>query len=183
MQSLTEKRTELTLRKATAADVARLEKLVQDAYRGGRSTVDWKNEDHLVQGPRTTAEELAQLIGSADAAILIFETHLYEMAGCVMVENHSCGEGHIGLLAVNPDLQNCGVGGRLLSAAESYAVKHYESHTGVMWVLSNRDELLHWYCSKGYELTEEQEPFPGPETGLVQLAQNLYFRVVRKSLR
>lgn len=174
----------LSLRAAKPTDLPKLLTLVEDAYRGGRSSVSWKNEDHLVKGPRTSAEEILKFVSSSDSEILVLEDIGTEpkctLAGCVLVEKHDGGQGHIGMLAVNPDMQNMGIGGKLLTAAEDHAIQQFHCTSGVMWVLSNRDELLTWYQSRGYALTGETEPFPGPETGLVQLASNLHFRVIRK---
>lgn len=175
-------RPELQLRIAEQSDGAILERLVADAYRGGRATVSWKNEDHLVKGPRTSSDELSNMITSPDSRILVLETSAGDVVGCVLVENHHEGDVHIGLLTVNPDFQNLGVGGLLLAEAEAFARTEFRSTGAVMWVLSHRDELLGWYQSKGYSLTGQTEPFPGDETGLVQLEQGLHFRVIRKSL-
>lgn len=170
-----------SVRCAGREDVHKLAALIEDAYRGGRASVAWKNEHDLVQGPRTSVQELINIVESADSVILMLESNGV-LAGSVMVENHQTN-GHIGMLAVNPDFQNRGIGGRLLQLAELYAQQKFGKSEFVMWVLSDRTELLQWYCSKGYALTGETAPFPcTEETGLVPRNKDVHFLVIRKLL-
>lgn len=174
----------VSLREAIIADAEKLEALVHQAYRSGKASVDWKNEDYLVQGPRITAAELRSTIASADAAILLSEVITNRTAapvGCVLIEKHG-SEAHIGLLSVSPQCQNSGLGRSLINAAENHARRNFNCSTAKMFVLSGRSELLNWYKRLGYTETGETAPFPGPETGLTALQENPHFVVISKRL-
>lgn len=174
----------INMRAARLTDVDALEKLVQLAYRGGKATVAWKNENHLVKGPRIEQAELKALVETDDANILIAEIAEQDrvlMVGCVLVEQH--GEAaHIGLLAVNPDCQNMGLGKKLVQAGEEHAANHFNCSVAKMFVLNGRDELLGWYKRLGYAETGVTEPFPGAETGLTAIDTNAYFTEISKTL-
>jgi ribosomal protein S18 acetylase RimI-like enzyme len=178
----------ITMRAARLNDVAELEKLVHLAYRGGKATVDWKNENHLVKGPRIEQAELTALIETDEANILVAEIKdtagpkdAYTLVGCVLVEHH--GEAaHIGLLAVNPDCQNLGLGKQLVKAGEEHAANHFGCTIAKMFVLNGRDELLGWYKRLGYVETGVTEPFPDAETGLTAVDKNAYFTEISKPL-
>lgn len=165
----------LTLRSARTTDVPALEVLVQEAYRGGKSTVSWKNEHDRVAGPRTTPEELLNYIASDASNILILESENGVLAGCVCVEKHGA-DAHIGMLAVSPSFQNQGVARQLLMEAETHGQAEFGCTSGVMWVLSGRDELMEFYKRRGYERTGETVPFPN----VTLLKGDPFFCVIRK---
>ena len=174
-----------TLRAAAAGDAQKLAEIVHLAYRGGLSPVAWKNENHLVSGPRATAEDIDQILESADKIILIAEILKADQAdvvGCVQIEDYGQGEAHIGLLTVRPDCQNLGLGKLLVQAAEEYARQHWQSKTATMSVLYNRAELLDWYLRLGYALTGETAPFVGVGTGLTTHFENPHFVVISKDI-
>jgi len=167
---------------ATLADIEQLEKLVNLAYRGGKSTVSWKNEDHLVEGPRIVPDDLRKYINAKDESRILFlrnEENL--IVGTVHIEKHG-NEAHIGMLAVHPDFQNYGLGKKLLLLGEDCAVKIFNCTTGKMFVFGGREELLNWYKKMGYECTGETMPFFGPESGLKPKVENAHFVVVEKKL-
>jgi len=171
------------IRPANTGDVIRLVDLVQAAYRGGKAKVSWKNEHDLVQGPRITAPEIHELIDRSTAALLTATpSDKQEIIGCVLVEKHSENEVHIGLLAVDPDCQNIGLGRVLLNAAEQYAVEMFNCTQATMFVLSGREELLDWYKRMGYQETGETKPFLEPESGVIAVDTEAHFRVISKEL-
>ncbi|MBX9693817.1 MAG: GNAT family N-acetyltransferase, partial [Cyanobacteria bacterium] len=177
---------QLLERIAVSADAQELRDLVHLSYRGGKSTVPWKNENEFVDGERISQEELSRLIQSKTARILILETvgrdeATAKIVGCVLIEDgEDAHDAHIGLLTVHPDFQNLGLGKALLAHAEEFARRELDAHTATMWVLSAREGLLQWYVSLGYEETGETEPFPENEETC--LYPDPYFRVIRKSL-
>lgn len=176
---------DLSFRTANLSDIAHLEKLVHLAYRGGKATVAWKNEDHLVKGPRITAAELKELVESNTAAIMLAEmpgNGHSELVGCVLVEDHGT-DAHIGLLAVSPDCQNMGIGKKLICAAETYAHHHFKQTIAKMCVLSGREELLGWYKSLGYKETGKTEPFPGADSGLQTANTDAHFIEISKNIQ
>ncbi len=172
----------LVTNKATLADLGDLELVVNLAYRGGKATVAWKNEHHLVQGPRITLAELKTYIESADSCILTLrEKDSQKLVGCVQIERKT-QEAHIGMLTVHPECQNLGLGKMLLLKAGDYAKNDFKCTIAKMCVLGGRVELLNWYKKMGYEETGESMPFFGPESGLTPLIENPHFIVVQKPL-
>lgn len=167
---------------ATLKDMSELEVLVNLAYRGGKSTVAWKNEDHLVEGPRIVPADLEKYINATESSTILFlRDDKKLMVGTVHVEKHD-DEAHIGMLAVHPDFQNFGLGKKLLHIGEDHARDFYKCKIGKMFVFAGREELLAWYRKMGYELTGETMPFFGPDSGLTPKVENAHFVVVSKNL-
>lgn len=169
------------VRLAKHCDAQSLERMVDLAYRGGKSTVSWKNEDDLVKGSRISEQELQELISSSQSALLLAEQGEV-LVGCIHIERANETEAHIGLLAVHPEHQNKGLGRFLLVSAEHYARDQFGCALAKMFVLSGRNELLAWYKTFGYRETGETAKFPGPESGLVPLKGAPYFVIIEKKL-
>jgi ribosomal protein S18 acetylase RimI-like enzyme len=175
---------EITFRDAAPSDVEQLERVIQLAYRGGKASVDWKNEHTQVTGPRTTVGDLQQLLRCESAHILVAEMedgNGRSIAGCVLIEEDD-DDCIIGMLAVDPGRQNLGLGRLLVRAAEQHAVSKLGYKAAKMWVLGGRDELLAWYKRLGYEATGETRPFFGPEAGVIPTDPNAHFVVIAKAL-
>lgn len=171
----------INIREAIATDILSLETLVNLAYRGGKATVAWKNENHLVVGPRATAAGLQEQVSSPDTTILVSEADEH-LSGCVLIEKK--GENsHIGMLSVHPEMQNLGLGKMLITKAEEYAREQFHSKNAIMFVLSGRPELLGWYEKLGYSQTGKTAPFPNnPAIGLQPLSADAHFCVISKAL-
>ncbi len=168
--------------KATSADIKDLEEVVNLAYRGGKASVPWKNENHLVKGPRITTDELTKHLSAKGSTILLIrDKKNATLAGCVHIEINE-QEAHIGMLTVHPEYQNLGLGKKLLNLAGDFAKNDMHCKIAKMCVLGGREELLAWYKKMGYELTGESMPFFGPESGLTPLCENPHFVVVKKAL-
>lgn len=170
---------EIVITKAQPGDEPQLLELVHAAYRRAKGVSSWTNEDKLVKGIRTTTEELTEVLTSSDKAILKAKVN-GQLCGCVQVDDTGEGQGYIGLLSVDPDVQSKGLGKRLLQAAEDYARSEFAATGAIMWILEGRSELLDWYKRSGYQETGETEPFPGPESGAIALVENLRFMVIKK---
>lgn len=178
----------LTFRKATQADVPVLDALVRSAYRGESSKQGWTTEAHFIEGERIDEAGILAKINEPGGAILIAsggpDGHAPPLACCeVLVYPGAGGLAYFGLFAVDPALQNGGIGKKVLAEAERYArdvlgVKRLEMQ--VLWM---RDELIAWYVRRGYELLEEKRPFPyeHAENGK-PLRDDLYFVILRKEL-
>lgn len=173
----------LLVSRAGKEDIVELENIVNLAYRGGQASVAWKNENHLVQGPRVTQDDLQKYMESDESTILLLRSDTGELLACVQIE-HKQGqtEAHIGMLTVHPKYQNFGLGRRLLQLAGDFAKNDLACRKAKMCVFAGRQELLAWYAKMGYELTGEKMPFFGPESGLTPLVDNAHFVVVSKIL-
>jgi len=86
---------------------------------------------------------------------------------------------YLGMLTVSPELQNSGVGKKLLQQAEIHA-----SALGlpkiVMTVISVREELIAWYKRNGYLDTGAREPFPASDVHIPITEVPLEFIVLEK---
>lgn len=165
---------------ANLSDIETLVEVVQLAYRGGLATVDWKNENHLVTGPRIDSAKMKALIEGDDTYVLKIE-HEGKLAGCVLieVEGDACV---IGMLSVHPEMQNLKLGKRLVQDAETFAKSEIGSKEARMYVLSQRAELLEWYQRLGYEKNGERKEFPAEEEGSKPVDKDTYLAVICKKL-
>jgi ribosomal protein S18 acetylase RimI-like enzyme len=165
--------------KATTADVSALNKLINSAYRGESSKKGWTTEANLLEGLRTTEEELTATILDQKNTILKY-TNSNQLIGCVLlIEKEQ--QLYLGMLTVSPDLQNSGIGKKLLQQAEIYALALGLPKI-IMTVISVREELIAWYKRNGYLDTGAREPFPVSEVHVTIAEQPLEFIVLEKRI-
>ena len=170
---------QLNIKKATTDHIAALERLVNSAYRGESSRAGWTTEADLLGGVRITAAGLKALLENPDVTILIIEDSAGNIAGCVELKLEKDAL-YLGMLTVAPQLQNAGIGKKLLYAAEDWERK--QARTKIrMTVITLRDTLIAWYLRHGYQPTGQKLPFPDdPKFGLPK--QQLEFIVLEKQL-
>ena len=107
--------------KSNLADVTALNLLINSAYRGESSKKGWTTEANLLEGLRTNEQELNEILIDPKNTILKF-TENNTISGCVLlIEKEK--KLYLGMLTVSPDLQNSGVGKKLLQEAEKHALK------------------------------------------------------------
>ncbi|MEO8532858.1 MAG: N-acetyltransferase [Flavobacterium sp.] len=143
--------------KATLQDIPALNILINSAYRGETSKKGWTTEANILEGKRTTEEELTETIQDPKNTILKFTENDKIIGSVLLVE-----KGHqlyLGMLTVSPELQNSGIGKKMLAEAENHA-KSLGLFSIIMSVISVREELIAWYKRNGYTETGEREPFP-----------------------
>ncbi|MEG1451889.1 GNAT family N-acetyltransferase [Brevundimonas sp.] len=173
---------EITFRTATMADIEILHALVESAYRGASAKAGWTHEADLLDGQRTDAAELSDIINDKEQTItLAFDGD--DLAGCVNVSNKGEGRAYLGMLTVDPQRQAGGLGRRLIEAAEQGAVSVFGAGVMEMTVIAQRKELIAYYERRGYGLTPETRPFPlhDPRFGDAR-RDDLYFVVMEKAL-
>jgi len=163
--------------KATLEDLSALEKLINSAYRGETSKQGWTTEANLLEGKRITEDELAETIQSKKNTILKF-TKNGQIMGCVLLVEKK-NQLYLGMLTVSPDLQNSGIGKKLLQEAEVHALVLGLPKI-IMTVISIREELIAWYKRHGYVDTGAREPFPLNGTDAIIAKQPLEFIVMEK---
>ena len=88
---------------------------------------------------------------------------------------------YLGMLTVSPKIQARGIGKKLLSAAETHALKN-DCDKIEMTVISDRAELIAWYERNGYHVTEETKPFH-TEARFGVPRKNLEFLVMEKMIK
>ena len=163
--------------KVVAADIASLNTLINSAYRGEFSKKGWTTEAHILEGSRTTEAELLEIIQDASNTILKFSDN-GKIIGCVLLKAKA-NELYLGMLTVSPELQNSGVGKKLLQQAEIFA-SELRLPKIVMTVISVREELIAWYKRNGYVDTGAREPFPVSDVFNTTTQEPLEFMVLEK---
>lgn len=146
--------------KATLADIPALNILINSAYRGETSKKGWTTEANLLEGKRTNEEELTQTIQNPKNTILKYTENNTVIGSVLLVEKGQ--QLYLGMLTVSPELQNSGIGKKMLAEAENHA-KALGLSSIIMTVISVREELIAWYKRHGYVDTGEREAFPESE--------------------
>lgn len=169
----------LNFRAATLADIPFLVPFVNAAYRGESSKAGWTTEADLLDGVRVTEDSLKTILEEKET-ILYLGFAGTELLCCVQLVNK--GEiYYLGMLTVKPDLQNAGLGKKLLAFCEDLAKR--EGKTAIeMTVISDRVELIAWYERKGYYKTGEKRPFPMGDIKFGLPKKELEFLVLQKTL-
>jgi GNAT superfamily N-acetyltransferase len=167
----------LRLVAATAADIPALVDLVESAYRGEASRAGWTTEADLLDGQRTDAESVAELIDRPGHCLLTLRDAATIVACCHL--RHDGDVAHFGLFAVSPTRQAGGLGSRLLTAAEAHAREVWGCTRMQMLVIEHRAELIAWYRRRGYAETGETVAFPygNPRFGLPKRADLRFIRL------
>ena len=163
--------------KADLADVPALNKLINSAYRGEESKKGWSTEADMLDGTRIDEAALRDIIQKPDTTFLKYEEDGV-ILGCVelRIEGKKL---YLGTLSVNPNIQNKGIGKKLLHAGEEHARKVGCSAMG-MTVIDGRQSLIDWYVRHGYQLTGERKPFVVPDERWGIPKQKLEFVVLEK---
>lgn len=173
----------LSFRHATSADVAPIVHLVESAYRGDASRAGWTTEADLLDGQRTDAAAVAEMLRPPGSVILLAEENGGQLVGCCRIERRPRAEAYFGMFSVQPARQGGGVGRQVLAEAERIARDEWAATAMVMTVIAQRDELIAWYERRGYSRTGQTEPFPyGNERYGKPRRPDLVFAVLRKPL-
>jgi ribosomal protein S18 acetylase RimI-like enzyme len=166
-------------RRAEAADIPALLALIENAYRGDGARRGWTHEADLLDGQRTDLDALSEIIADPAQCMLLAEAD-GALVGCVLVAEQGEDVAYLGMLTVDPALQNSGLGRALIEAAERHA-RALGARVVEMSVIRQRPELIAWYERRGYLLTGLEKPFPldDPRFGLPK-RRDLAFVVLAK---
>ena len=166
--------------KATIEDIPALNKLVNAAYRGDSSRKGWTTEADLLDGTRTDEAAIKAFFEEEGSTILKFVDE-GKIVGCVRLLKHG-NQLYLGMFAVDPTVQNKGVGKKFLLEAEVVARKQ-NCKSIDMTVISERKELIDWYKRNGYVEVGEKKPmvFDNSSGGIPK--RDLYFITLEKFLR
>ena len=164
---------------AKIEDATALTLLINSAYRGESSKKGWTTEATILEGSRTHETEILEIIKDSNQTLLKF-TDDKTILGCVLlIEKES--KLYLGMLTVSPELQNSGIGKKLLAVAEDHA-NQIGLKRIVMTVISIRKELIEWYKRHGYQDTGEREAFPVSDIHIPIVEEQLEFMVLEKRL-
>jgi N-acetylglutamate synthase-like GNAT family acetyltransferase len=137
---------ETVIRKATDADADRITNLINAAF--------LIVENFFVEGDRITKEEVVDSLGVG--TFLLGEIN-GALAGCVYIEPRGT-RAYLGLLSVDPNLQQKGTGSKLVSAGEDYCRKLGCQFMDIK-IVNLRAELPDFYRKRGY-VENGTSPFP-----------------------
>lgn len=154
--------TNLAIRRASLADAEAIAALINSAYRGESSRSGWTTEADLIDGLRTTAQEIASLIEQPDLFILVglYRETLVATICCEHLQENARQKAKLGMIAVQPTLQNMGFGKQMILSAEAHASSLWPIDTFCMTVVTARDTLIAFYNRLGYLPTGVVKPFP-----------------------
>lgn len=173
----------MNIRPATLGDVAPLHILVERAYRGDSARKGWTHEADLLEGQRTDAEALREIISDPQQRILL-AIEEQRLTGCVQISAKQGAIAYLGLLSVDPDQQASGLGRALIAAAEITAQCEFGAQAIEMTVIRQRSELIAYYERRGYALTGEARLFPLDDVRFgLPVTRDLSFVVLAKSLQ
>jgi ribosomal protein S18 acetylase RimI-like enzyme len=173
----------MLLKHAVEADYAPIIELVNLAFRGTGPSASW-NTENFIEGQRLNESLLREDLAAKPEAHLLTYRNDPEapLLGTVLLDPQKDGVWYLGLLAVQPDLQNKQLGRAVLTAAEDFA-KQRGARRIQMTVVNVRDTLIAWYERRGYTLTGETKPFPyGDERFGRPLRDDLHFVVLEKEI-
>lgn len=172
----------LAFRLAVPSDVPAIVSLVDSAYRGEASRAGWTTEADLLDGQRTDADAVAEIVAGNNGVMLLAES-AGELAGCCQLERRPPEAAYFGMFSVRPVAQGKGWGRLILTEAERIARDEWDAVTMIMTVLAQRDDLIAWYERRGYRRTGEARPFPyGDERFGIPRRADLHFVVLAKAL-
>ncbi|AUZ04038.2 MULTISPECIES: GNAT family N-acetyltransferase [Vitreoscilla] len=147
-------------------EAAILTDLINQAYRGETS---WTTEHGLITGARVSEDDVRQMILDAKVQLLVLREgedaeNQRTVLGCIAAQEKE-GFAYLGMFAMDPERQNQGLGKGLLAGAEHFARGFWPQIKGCkMTVITARDTLIAYYVRRGYQVSDELEPFPSDES-------------------
>jgi ribosomal protein S18 acetylase RimI-like enzyme len=165
--------------KAETNDAAEIAALVNSAYRGDHAKKGWTTEADMIDGTRTDAAALTDIMKQPGSTILKYQRD-GKIIGCVELDIVT-NKLYLGMLTVEPSIQGGGIGKQLLAAAENFGKKNGCSSV-FMTVITIRTELIDWYQRHGYVDTGERKPFHFNDERFGRPKSQLEFLVLEKDL-
>jgi len=174
----------LEIRRAQLVDAEAVAQLINSAYRGEPSRAGWTTEADLVDGLRTTAQEIVHLIQQPDLFILVGELdqQLVATICCECIQDAGQQKAKLGMIAVKPNIQNQGIGKQIIQAAEAHASAQWSIQAYCMTVVTVRDALIAFYRRQGYQPTGIVHPFPEAPDLWQPRVHGLQFEYFEKSI-
>lgn len=168
---------ELNLVTADATKLHDIENLVNQSYRGEESKNSWTSEYNILAGKRINNEELNIILKNRENQIEVLLNSIGKVIACIQltrINDYNC---EFGMLAVNVNYQNKGLGKILLNHASQIA-KNWGCQNIKGYVMSNRTELIDYYSRYGFVITGATKKFPlksklGSELLLMEICKKI----------
>ncbi len=132
--------------------------LVNAADRGESSRQGWTTEADLLDGLRTSIEDISSILSKQDKLILLAKADQVVVGAVLLLRSDVQVE--FSMFAVDPRYQAQGIGKQLLTYAEETATEQWKVKQAIMAVIPCRTELIAFYQRRGYQLTDQNMPFP-----------------------
>lgn len=183
----------LRITNASVADTTAMADLINRAYRGETSRLGWTTEADILDGVRTTPAQLQPMFAQTHIHFLLAWQQT-QLVGCICLERLSqtsetqhvtqlqANTVQLGMIAVEPHLQNQGIGKWLIAQAEAWAILHWSVMASQMSVIHLRTPLIAFYQRLGYQPTDEYREFPVAPQLWQPKVPELKLRVLRKTL-
>ena len=171
---------DLQFRNAGINDTNAVCVLVNSVYRGENSKKGWTTEAYMLDGIRIDIPGIRKIIGKKDNVIILamFEDLII---GCAHLE-HKINKCHLGMLSVDVNFQDKGIGKKIMQYSEEYAKSEWKCKIMEMKVIAQRKELIDFYIRRGYKITGESEPFLLNAHFGEPKTSDLYFEYLTKEL-
>ena len=152
----------LIFQKAEINDTSNIAQLINSAYRGEESRKGWTTEADILDGLRTSTQDVAKIIKREDAFMLIGvrNNEIVATICCEWQAIAGSNTAHFGMIAVKPSLQNKGYGKQIIAAAEALTRREWRAVGYTMTVISIRHDVIAFYEKLGYQRTGEFKDFP-----------------------
>ncbi len=145
-------------RRAAAADIPAITRLVNAANSGDGNTAGWTNEAHLFHGNRTDEAEVAQLL-AAPGARFVLSMGVGKVIACAYLRV-TAKDAYVGLLSVYPLRQGRGLGSELIAECERIAYEELGcERLGITVITSHRPEVAAFYERRGFVRTGKFKSF------------------------
>ena len=145
------------IRLATVKDISKIVELVESVYRGKSATKGWTSESDILDGQRTDAQMIREIIEDPGSSLFVIDEG-NALAASVHLKKED-NFGYIGMVSVSTAVQNKGVGKKLLLYCEEQIKSWKFSHAKIT-VIHTRLELIAWYERFGYVRNGVSHPFP-----------------------
>lgn len=145
----------LSFEKADISQAQAISDLINLTYRG---TTGWTTEAAIIQGDRTNRQEIEAAMMNPNGYFFVVNW-LFAPAASIYIASEK-KHAYIGFFSVHPSLQGQRFGSYILEQAEMFARNSLCAHRFVLFVISQRPELIAFYQRRGYRGTGRIEAFP-----------------------
>ncbi|OQE25257.1 hypothetical protein PENSTE_c006G09354 [Penicillium steckii] len=165
----------LQFRIAEAEDAAKVQQLIQAAFRAKDSREEWTADTALNLRFTLDIAYIEQTITDPESNFLVAYDGNGEIVGTIGVLKRESDLARIFMLAVDQHRQQGGLGRQILTYAEQYCQRTWGVTRVGLDALSTRRQLISWYVRRGYRETGETKPFPREIYSDLELPDDLCF--------